>query len=127
MLDTDIVSFWLRGETRVHRAFESHRKQSLCLSAVTLAELRYGASLTQSAKIHHSIDAFTAVISILPFDEACTIEFGRIASDLRRRGTPIGDLDTMIAAHAMALDLTLVTNNVKHFTRVEGLRVENWL
>jgi tRNA(fMet)-specific endonuclease VapC len=126
MLDTDIISFWLRGNSRVHKAVESHPTRTMCLSAVTLAELRYGATLNDSAKIHHSIDDFTAVISVVPFDEACTHEFGRIATMLRLRGTPIGDLDTMIAAHATTLDLTLVTNNVRHFTRVDGLRIENW-
>ena len=127
MLDTDIVSYWLRGNPRVHREIEAHRKSDLCLSAVTVAELRFGAFYINSSTLHEAIDAFTRAITILPFDEACAIDFGRIASELKSAGTPIGDVDTMIAAHARTLNLTLVTNNIRHFSRVPGLRLENWL
>lgn len=63
----------------------------------------------------------------MPFDEACAAEYGAIASELAARGALIGDFDVLIAAHAITLELTLVTNNVKHFNRVRGLNVENWL
>ena len=62
----------------------------------------------------------------MPLNESCTKVYGAIASELTRRGIPIGDLDAVIAAHALTIDATLVTNNVKHFARVPGLRVENW-
>jgi tRNA(fMet)-specific endonuclease VapC len=63
---------------------------------------------------------------VAPFEEAAAAAFGGTAAELSRAGTPIGELDTMIAAHALSLDLTLVTNNMKHFSRVPRLRVENW-
>ena len=63
----------------------------------------------------------------MPFDETCADHFGKMASQLAHRGSPIGDFDALIAAHALALALTLVTNNVKHFSRVDGLAVENWM
>ena len=66
-------------------------------------------------------------ITVVPFDEACAGNFGRIASGLVEKGTPIGEFDAMIAAHALALGVTLVTNNVKHFSRVPGLKLANWV
>lgn len=126
MLDTDSVSFALRGQGRVAARILEHRPSEICISAITLAELRYGAARRNSRKLHDLIDAFTANIAVLPFDETCAMHFGLVASDLAERGSPIGEYDALIAAHAVALELTLVTNNVKHFARVAGLEVENW-
>ena len=126
MLDTDTVSFAIRGQGRVVERIMKHRPSELCISAITLAELRYGATRRKSAKLHALIDAFSGNLAVMPFDETCALEFGRIASELAECGSPIGELDTLIAAHAANLQLTLVTNNVKHFTRVAGLKVENW-
>jgi tRNA(fMet)-specific endonuclease VapC len=63
---------------------------------------------------------------VVPFDETCAAEFGAVASELADRGSPIGEFDALIAAHAIVLEVTLVTNNVKHFNRIRGLKVENW-
>jgi tRNA(fMet)-specific endonuclease VapC len=127
MLDTDSVSFALRGQGSVAARIVDHRPSEICISAVTLAELRYGADRRQSKRLHALIDAFISNVAVMPFDDVCATQFGLVASDLAERGSPIGELDALIAAHAMALDLTLVTNNVKHFERVGGLDVENWL
>ena len=94
---------------------------------MTLAGLRYGADLRRSRKLHRLIDTFTETISAVPFDRAGADRFGAVAAALARRGTPIGNFDTVIAAHALSLGLILVTNNVKHFGRVAGLDVENWM
>lgn len=126
MLDTDSVSYWLRGQGSVGARIVEHLPSELCISSITLAELRYGASRRKSAKLHQMIDHFSSDVAVMPFDETCAMHFGQIASDLAERGTPIGDLDAMIAAHALALEVTLVTNNVKHFDRVRGLNVVNW-
>ncbi len=126
MLDTDTVSFALRGQGRVAERILEHRPSEICISAVTLAELRYGAARRNSVTLHDLIDAFTANVAVMPFDESCAAHFGVIASELAKRGSPIGEYDALIAAHAVALELTLVTNNVKHFSRVAGLRVKNW-
>lgn len=127
MLDTDTVSFALRGQGRVAARIVEHRPSELCVSAITLAELRYGATRRKSAKLHELIDAFTGNVAVMPFDEGCAVQFGRIASQLADAGSPIGDFDVLIAAHAVSLALTLVTNNLRRFNRVAGLRVENWL
>ncbi len=127
MLDTDTVSFALRGQGRVGARILEHRPSELCVSAITVAELRFGATRRSSAKLHALIDAFIGNVAAVPFDEACATEFGLIGSELAERGSPIGEFDALIAAHAITLGLTLVTNNVKHFRRVRRLRVQNWL
>jgi tRNA(fMet)-specific endonuclease VapC len=96
------------------------------MSAITMAELRYGASRRKSAKLHQMIDSFAGNVAVVPFEDGCAREFGRIGNQLAELGSPIGEFDVLIAAHAMSLGLTLVTNNEKHFNRVTGLKVVNW-
>lgn len=127
MLDTDSVSYALRGQGRVGARILERRPSELCISAITVAELRYGAARRASTKLHDLIDAFTADVAVLPFDDECAMHFGTIAAALAAHGTPIGELDVLIAAHALAAEATLVTNNVRHFARVDALAVENWL
>jgi tRNA(fMet)-specific endonuclease VapC len=127
MLDTDTVSFALRGQGNVADEILKRVPSELCVSAVTVAELRFGAEKRKSVKLHRLIDTFLAAIAVRPFDQECAEEFGRLANLLADRGEPIGEIDTYIAAHARAMKVTLVTNNVKHFARVAGLKVENWV
>lgn len=128
LLDTDSVSFALRGQGNVATHIRARRPSELCISAITLAELRYGAERKGSRKLHGLIDVFASAVEVAPFDEAAALEFGRIGSVLaERRGTPIGEFDVLIAAHAVALRRALVTNNVRHFSKVPGLTVENWV
>ena len=72
------------------------------------------------------IDGLRRIVQVLPLDETCAFEYGRIRADLERRGTPIGAHDLLIAAHALSLGLILVTNNVREFSRIQGLKIENW-
>ena len=104
MLDTDTVSWGLRGQGSVSVRVLEHRPSQLCISSITLAELRFGADAKASRKLHTLIDTFI----------------------LARRGEPIGTFDTLIAAHALSSNLTLVTNNTKHFRRVAGLKTATW-
>jgi tRNA(fMet)-specific endonuclease VapC len=126
LLDTDSVSFALRGRGEVGARLKSQRPSDLCISAITLAELRYGADHKGSRKLHGLIDTFAAAVEVVSFDETAAAEFGRIGSILAERGTPIGEFDVLIAAHAVSLRCTLVTNNMRHFSKVPGLSVENW-
>jgi len=126
MLDTDTVSFALRGQGQVASHLLDHRPSDICISSITLGELRYGAARRQSRKLQRLIDTFVGAISVRPFDEAAGDRFGRVAATLAARGTPIGGFDTLIAAHALAAGLTLITNNTKHFDRVDSLRTDNW-
>ncbi len=127
MLDTDTVSFALRGQGDVGANLVAHAPSELCLSAISLAELRFGAARRGSKRLHRLIDTFTLSVNVVPFDAAAAAMFGRLGARLESRGKPIGAADTLIAAHAMALNLTLVTNNTKHFGRVTGLKTVNWL
>jgi tRNA(fMet)-specific endonuclease VapC len=127
MLDTDTVSFALRGQGHVAAQLLNHRPSEIYISAVTLAELRYGADMRRSRKLHGLIDTFVEAIGVRPFDQTAADRFGTVATSLARQGVPIGEFDTLIAAHALATRLTLVTNNTKHFSRVVGLTTENWI
>lgn len=127
LLDTDSVSFALRGQGQVGARLRDARPSDVCISALTLAELRYGADRKSSRKLHRLIDTFASAVAVMPFDETAAAEFGRIGSLLADRGTPIGDFDALIAAHAVALRCTLVTGKLRHFSRVPGLVVEDWV
>jgi tRNA(fMet)-specific endonuclease VapC len=128
MLDTDTVSYLVRGRTpaldaRVAKVPPKH----LCISAVTRGELLYGLQLKDSAhRLAQLVDQFLLRVPCLPWDGAAATHFAAIAADLHRAGTPIGSMDAMIAGHAMAAGAVLVTNNVRHFSRVAALAVENW-
>jgi len=126
MLDTDAVSFALRGAGAVGVRLAERKPSELCMSAITLAELRFGASKRRSQKIARAIDAFVAGVGVLPFDEAAADRFGSLASALAAEGEPIGQMDTLIAAHALSVGATLVTNNQRHFSKVAGLKLVNW-
>lgn len=127
LLDTYTVSYALRGVGNVSARLLEHPPSALCMSSITLAELRFGATKRKSRKLHGLIDAFATGVRAVPFDESAAAAFGRLAAALAGAGAPIGDFDALIAAHALSLGLTLVTNNTKHFARVEGLRIANWL
>jgi tRNA(fMet)-specific endonuclease VapC len=127
MLDTDTVSFALRGEGRVAARLLAQRPSDLCISSLTLAELRFGAEARRSRKLHALIDTFAEEVAVLPFDRVAADRFGPLANTLARRGEPIGTTDTLLAAHALSLGLTFVTNNSRHFSRIAGLETENWV
>ena len=127
MLDTDTVSFALRGQGRVAARLLEHRPSELCVSSITLAELRYGAERRRSRRLHRLISTFVDAIEIMPFDQSAASRFATVAAALARRGEPIGTFDTLMAAHALSQRLTLVTNNTRHFARVTGLATENWV
>ena len=127
MLDTDTVSVALRGQGLVAARLLEHRPSELRISSITLAELRYGAEARRSRKLHRLISTFVETIEVMSFDQTAAGRFAVVAAALARRGEPIGTLDTLIAAHALSLRLTFVTNNTRHFTRVSGLAMENWV
>ena len=128
MLDTNIIAYAKnnRPESVLKRLMQ-YRPEDICISSITLAELEYG--VFNSAKPRQNqlaLMVFLASIIVVPFDSDAAIEYGIIRADLKKRGTPIGANDLLIAAHAKSLDLTLVTNNTREFERVEGLRLEDW-
>jgi tRNA(fMet)-specific endonuclease VapC len=129
MLDTNICIELLRAASRkVASRVDRFEIDEVAVSCITLAELLFGAERSARPAVHRNlITQFLAPIRILPFDDAAADTYGRVRAALERRGSPIGPLDTLIAGHALAVDLTLVTSNVREFARVDGLRVDNWL
>ena len=127
MLDTDTVSFALRGEGRVASRLLEHRPSDLCISSITLAELRFGAEAKRSRRLHGLIGTFVETVEVVPFDQVAADQFAAVAAALSRRGEPIGTFDTLMAAHALSLGLMFVTNNLKHFQRVAELKAESWI
>ena len=128
MLDTDTSIFTIkRKPAHLKRLFNVHLGQ-LCISAVTWGELICGAEKSEQAEKNlATLEGFAARLEILPFDEQASRQFGQVKAELEQQGNKIGSYDTMIAGHARSQGLIIVTNNVREFTRVEGLRVENWI
>jgi tRNA(fMet)-specific endonuclease VapC len=127
LLDADTVSYALRGQGQVGARLLERLPSEIAVSSLTLAELGFGAEKRKSAKLRRAIRRFVQEVEVLPFDADAAVRFAVVASGLARKGTPIGVLDTLVAAHALALGLTIVTNNTRHFAQVPGLLVENWL
>ena len=128
LLDTNICIYIIKKRPiGVFEKFKSLSIGSIGISSITLAELQYGIMKSSfPEKNQEALDKFITPLEIIDFDYNATIEYGKIRADLERRGTSIGPLDTLIAAHAKSLDLILVTNNEKEFEWILGLKVENW-
>ncbi len=128
LLDTNICIYIIKKKpTLVFDKFRSLSIGSIAISSITLAELQFGIMKSSNPdKNQEALDKFLTPIEILDFGFYATIEYGKIRAELERKGTPIGPLDTLIASHAKSLDLTLVTNNVREFERIDGLKIENW-
>lgn len=128
LLDTNIISDMIRapgGSAALHIERVGHA--SICTSIIVAAELRYGCAKRGSAKLLAKVESLLETIPVLAFDVSADADYGGIRAELEAAGQTIGANDLLIAAHAYALGLTLVTANVREFNRIRGLRVENWL
>lgn len=128
LLDTNILSDLLRNpHGRAARRLAAAGEITVCTSIVVACELRYGAVKKGSAQLSERVESLLGSLEILPLDQECDRRYAEVRTHLERLGKPIGPNDLLIAAHALALDLTLVTGNVEEFSRVPGLATENWL
>lgn len=129
LLDTDICIFIIRR--RPAAVFERLRAETIGavgISSITYSELCHGAYKSAAPERNLSaLQGFVSPMEILAYDAEVAPTYGRVRRELESKGLPIGPLNQFIAAHALSLDLTLVTNNTREFERVEGLRVETWL
>ena len=128
MLDTNICIYVIKNRPEGLRERFNRLADQLCISAVTLAEIIYGAE--KSARQIENIkvvEQFAARLDVLPFGERAATHYGQIRADLERAGRPIGLHDMMIGGHARSEGLTLVSNNLREFQRIEGLRIDNWV
>ena len=127
LLDTNIVIYTMKNRPQhVKRRFQKHEGE-MCISAITLGELVFGAEYSQQVEQNlRDIEALVARLEVLPLDSKAAYHFGQIRAALYTLGQPIGPYDMMIAGHARASGLILVTNNINEFERVPGLLLENW-
>jgi tRNA(fMet)-specific endonuclease VapC len=128
LLDTNTCIYIInRRPPQVFERFEGLKLGDVAISSITGAELLYGVAKSGSARNEAALAKFLAPLDVLPFDETAMHRYGALRSLLERRGTPIGALDLLIAAHGLALNATLVTNNLREFQRVPALRLDNWI
>jgi tRNA(fMet)-specific endonuclease VapC len=127
LLDTNIVIYTMKNRPQqVKRCFRKHQGE-MCISAVTLGELVFGAEHSQQVERNLAdIEALAARLEVLPLDSKAAYHFGQIRAALYTIGQPIGPYDMLIAGHARASGLILVTNNISEFQQVPGLLLENW-
>jgi tRNA(fMet)-specific endonuclease VapC len=127
LLDTNICIYALKRRADVLERLLAESRSEVVLSVITEAELRAGVAKSVSpTRALRSLENFLEPFTILDFGSADAIAYSHVRAKLERAGTPIGPLDTFIAAHAVARGLTLVTNNEREFRRVGGLKLENW-
>ena len=128
LLDTNICIYIINAKPpAVLARFQQYRMGDIGVCSVVAAELAFGVAKSGSARNRQALEMFLAPLIVLPFDAAAVWFYGDLRADLERKGTPIGSLDTMIAAHALSLQALLVTNNTREFAVVPGLRLDNWV
>lgn len=129
MLDTNICIFMIKHKPEsVMKKFMELQPSDVCISSITYAELVHGVEKSKAKEKNGiALAVMLSEIDILPFDSLAAQVYGTIKADLERKGMPIGPMDTLIAAHAKAVDVTLVTNNTREFCRVDDLRLEDWV
>ena len=128
MLDTNICIYVIKHKPeKVFRKLQTIHPEDVCISSVTYAELVHGVEKSIAVEKNRlALSMLLANMEILDFDAVAANCYGKIRADLEKKGTPIGPLDMMIAGHAQSLGYTIVTNNVKEFSRVAALKIENW-
>ena len=128
LLDTDICVYWLKGNEQIEHKILSVGMDNVVLSFINVSELYYGAYKSQRVEANlNLIRQLTTQLNVVESDESIGEAFGELKATLERAGTIIDDADLFIAACAKVHGLTLVTNNIKHFKRIKGLKLENWV
>jgi len=129
MLDTNICIYVIKHKPEtVFQKLQNTNPEDVCISSVTYAELVHGVEKSAAVEKNRlALSMLLANMEILDFDVDAADCYGKIRAVLEKKGTPIGPLDMMIAAHAQSLGYTVVTNNVKEFSRVSALKIENWV
>lgn len=127
LLDTNMCIYAQKKNENVLAQMKEHFDDGLAISSITLAELEYGVQASADPEKNTiALMKFLAIVEILPFESSAAVEYGKICADLRKKGTPIGNMDMLISAHAKAENLTVVTHNTWEFERVIGLKIEDW-
>lgn len=128
LLDTNILSDLIRNPAgSVAKRIEEVGEETICTSIIVSCELRFGAEKKKSPLLQVRVEELLQALEVLAMDADADLHYGDIRAELEAAGTPIGPNDLLIAAHARSLNLTLISANVKEFSRVPGLSIENWL
>lgn len=128
LLDTNICIYIINHKpSHVFERFRQYQLGQLALSSISAAELAFGVEKSGSSRNRQALEKFLAPLEIIPFAEDCIWQYATLRQYLQQQGKPIGSLDMLIAAHALALDATLVSNNIKEFERIPKLKLENWV
>jgi tRNA(fMet)-specific endonuclease VapC len=128
MLDTNICIYAIKHKPeKVFLRLQKVEPKDVCISSITYAELVHGVEKSNAVERNRlALSLLLSNIEIMDFDVDAADAYGKVRADLEKKGTPIGPLDMMIAGHALSLGYKVVTNNVKEFERVKGLKIENW-
>jgi tRNA(fMet)-specific endonuclease VapC len=128
LLDTNIVSDLIsRPRGKIARRIARVGQERVCTSIIVVAELRFGTLKLGSSRLTTQMDLVLGTLAALPFEAPAEAAYAELRNTLERQGKPIGSNDMLIAAHAMALGCTIATDNIREFSRIEGLAIENWL
>lgn len=128
LLDTNICIYVINHKPQqVFERFRQYQLGELAVSSITASELAFGVEKSGSERNKQALKKFLSPLEILPYDEQAIWHYAQLRHDLQSKGQTIGSLDMLIAAHALALDVVLVTNNTKEFERIERLKLENWV
>ncbi|MDE3233628.1 MAG: type II toxin-antitoxin system VapC family toxin [Pseudomonadota bacterium] len=127
LLDTNTCIYIINNRPpNVLERFRKYKAGEVGISSIAASELAYGVAKSGSVKNRKALDMFLAPLKVLPFDSQCLWFYADLRASLEKQGLTIGAMDTLIAAHALSIDGTLVTNNLKEFARVPKLKLENW-
>ncbi len=128
LLDTNVISYWMRGDQQLINKIKSFSPSDLSLSTITLAEIYYGIEKSPLKKKERRLkfEYIKSELDIYPFNEQAAVKYGNIRASLEKLGTPISERDTQIASIALANKLCIVTHNIKEFSRISRLKVEDW-
>ncbi|MEJ5140109.1 MULTISPECIES: type II toxin-antitoxin system tRNA(fMet)-specific endonuclease VapC [Acinetobacter] len=128
LLDTNICIYIINNKpAHVFEKFKQYQLGQLSISSISASELAFGVEKSGSLRNKNALDKFLVPLDVLPYDENAIWHYAKLRQSLQSKGQMIGSLDMLIAAHALALDTVLVTNNMKEFERIDGLKLENWV
>jgi tRNA(fMet)-specific endonuclease VapC len=126
IFDTDSISFVVKKNNFIIKNLIEHEDDEIYISVITYAELFYGLEKKKSTRLFNEVNTIVGKMLILPFDEAQSKIYGKIRMELEKSGTSLGDMDMLIAAASLSIGAVLVTHNTKHFSKVKGIKIEDW-
>jgi tRNA(fMet)-specific endonuclease VapC len=126
MFDTDTASFFMKNNPNIRRKTEEHSKDEFCISAITYAELMFGLKRNYSKQLDYWLKELLGKFKLIAFDDTSAVIYGDIRTMMEKSGTPIDNMDLLIAACAISSGATLISHNTKHYSKIKGLKVEDW-